>query len=71
MVVDLPHAALGRHAALGLPIKLSDADAGPKRGAPLYGEHTRAVLAELGYGEAEIDALVESGAAIAAEPVPG
>jgi crotonobetainyl-CoA:carnitine CoA-transferase CaiB-like acyl-CoA transferase len=70
MVVDLPHAALGRHAALGLPIKLSDADAGPKRGAPLYGEHTRAVLRELGYGEAEIDALVQSGAAIATEPVP-
>ncbi|MHA1114458.1 MAG: CaiB/BaiF CoA transferase family protein [Alphaproteobacteria bacterium] len=35
------------------------------RPGPGLGEHTRAVLAEAGYGEAEIDALIATGAAIA------
>ena len=30
--------------------------------APMLGEHTRAILAEAGYGDAEIDALVSAGA---------
>ena len=40
-----------------------------RRGAPAYGEHTREVLAELDYTEAEIDALLSSGAAVAADLV--
>lgn len=71
MVVELPHATLGRHPALGLPIKLSEAAVGPRRGAPLYGEHTREVLAEAGYSEAEIAALLAAGAAVAADAVAG
>jgi crotonobetainyl-CoA:carnitine CoA-transferase CaiB-like acyl-CoA transferase len=61
MVVALPHATLGTHPALGLPVKLSEAAAGPRRGAPLFGEHSRAVLAEHGYTPAEIEALIASG----------
>ena len=35
------------------------------RGAPLYGEHTRAVLAEYGFGDDEIAALEQEGAVVA------
>ena len=31
--------------------------------APRLGQHTRAVLAEIGYGAAEIEAMIASGAA--------
>jgi crotonobetainyl-CoA:carnitine CoA-transferase CaiB-like acyl-CoA transferase len=49
--------------APGAPIRFPGADDGPKGPAPKMGEHTRAVLAQLGYSETEIDALFESGAA--------
>lgn len=45
------------------PIRFPGADDGPKGPAPLLGEHTRAVLRELGYSDAEIEALLASGAA--------
>jgi len=49
--------------APGAPIRFPGADDGPKGPAPKAGEHTRAVLAQAGYSEAEIDALFASGAA--------
>ena len=48
---------------LGVPFKLSRTPAEPGRApGPVLGEHTREVLAAAGYGDAEIDALLESGA---------
>jgi len=67
MVVDVPHARLGRQRTLGCPVKFDDAETGPRRGAPLLGEHTREVLAEAGYREEEIEALLRAGIAVAAE----
>lgn len=66
MVVELEHPRAGRTRALGLPIKLSATPGRVTRPAPLLGEHTREVLAEFGFGEAEIAALIASGAALAA-----
>lgn len=45
------------------PVRFPGADDGPKGPAPRAGEHTRAVLSELGYSKTEIDALYASGAA--------
>jgi len=49
--------------APGAPIRFPGADDGPKGPAPKLGEHTRAVLTQLGYSQDEINALYASGAA--------
>src|SRR5688572_2927130 len=66
MIVELEHPKAGRTRALGLPIKLSASPGKVSRPAPLFGQHTREVLAELGFSGSEIDALVAAGAALAA-----
>jgi crotonobetainyl-CoA:carnitine CoA-transferase CaiB-like acyl-CoA transferase len=63
MVVDVDHPTLGRIRTLGSPIKMSATPPRDGGRAPLLGEHTRAVLAELGYGAAAIDAIVAAGGA--------
>ncbi len=67
MLTEVPHTSLGPVRTLGLPIKLSATPGGPRHGAPLFGEHTRAVLAEYGYSSPEIAALIAEGAVVARE----
>ncbi len=67
MVTEVAHTTLGPVQTLGLPVKLSATPGGPRHGAPLLGEHTRAVLAEHGYTAPEIDALIAEGAVVARE----
>lgn len=62
-VVQTPTHDGGVMNAPGGPVRFPGADEGPKGPSPRLGEHTRAVLAEAGYGEAEIDAMFASGAA--------
>ncbi len=59
------HSSAGRVETLGIPVKFSETPGGPQFGAPVYGEHTREVLAEHGFSEAEIEALIEGGAVAA------
>ena len=61
MVVDLVHRQAGATKALGSPLHFSATPASVRRPAPQLGEHTREVLAEHGYADAEIDALVAEG----------
>jgi crotonobetainyl-CoA:carnitine CoA-transferase CaiB-like acyl-CoA transferase len=64
MVVELSQpGAVSAVRLLGVPVKLSRTPGDPVRGpGPALGEHTDDVLAEAGYGAAEIAALHESGA---------
>jgi len=58
--VDYP--GLPRPAPLArTPVRLSETPASIRRRAPTLGEHTDAILAEIGYAEAEIVALREQG----------
>jgi crotonobetainyl-CoA:carnitine CoA-transferase CaiB-like acyl-CoA transferase len=66
MVLDVPHSKIGPTPTLGHPVKYSSAPVEIRRGAPLYGEHTKEVLGEHGFSDAEIDALIEQAAVIAA-----
>jgi crotonobetainyl-CoA:carnitine CoA-transferase CaiB-like acyl-CoA transferase len=64
MVVPLAHPAAGDIRVTGVPVKLSETPGAVRTPPPRLGEQTRAVLAEvLGVDEAELDRLVEEGAA--------
>jgi crotonobetainyl-CoA:carnitine CoA-transferase CaiB-like acyl-CoA transferase len=69
MVVEVEHSTLGPVRTIGLPVKFSDTPGKVAKGAPLYGEHTRAVLSEYGFGDDEIVALEREGAVVVAKPV--
>ena len=58
-----PHPTLGEVRVTGVPVKLSETPGAVRTSAPpLLGQHTRAVLGELGYDQARIDALAAAGA---------
>ena len=62
MVVELEQPHLGTVRQLGVPVKLGRTPGRVEVPAPALGEHTREVLADAGYSDDEIDALVEQGA---------
>jgi len=55
-IVEVDHPKRGKYLTVGNPIKLSDSPSEVTR-APLLGEHTEQVLAELGYAAPEIATL--------------
>jgi crotonobetainyl-CoA:carnitine CoA-transferase CaiB-like acyl-CoA transferase len=62
MMLSVPHATLGAVRVTGVPVKLSGTPGSVRTGPPTLGQHTAAVLTELGYDAAAIDALHASGA---------
>ena len=67
MGTEVKHGRLGSVKTLGCPVKFSETPSGTIDGAPIYGQHTRAVLAEFGYADEEIKDLISDGAVVAAE----
>jgi crotonobetainyl-CoA:carnitine CoA-transferase CaiB-like acyl-CoA transferase len=53
----------GTYPSPAAPMRFPGADVAVRPRSPTLGEHTRQVLAELGYGAGEIEAMYESGAA--------
>jgi crotonobetainyl-CoA:carnitine CoA-transferase CaiB-like acyl-CoA transferase len=60
MVVEVDHASIGKMKTLGVPVKLSETPGKVTRAAPVLGQHTDEILAELGYSATEIAALREA-----------
>jgi crotonobetainyl-CoA:carnitine CoA-transferase CaiB-like acyl-CoA transferase len=67
IVVETLHPAAGRLRQARPAARFSATPAAVRSGAPLLGEHTREILAELGYTPAEIAALAPSPSAAAAD----
>lgn len=61
MVVEVEHPQAGTTKALGCPIHFSETPTAITRHAPMLGEHTRELLREYGYDDAQIDAFVAEG----------
>lgn len=61
MVVEIDHPKIGRMKTLGLPIKSNGELTEIRRPAPLLGQHSAEVLAELGYADEEIEAMFAGG----------
>jgi alpha-methylacyl-CoA racemase len=62
MVVELDQPGAGGVRLLGVPVKLSRTPGAPAGPGPALGEHTREVLASVGYSDEEISSLEEGGA---------
>ena len=63
MLVDIAHPGLERPARIaGTPIKMTGTPGGVRGRAPLLGEHTGEILAEVGYAAHAIESLKRNGA---------
>ncbi len=62
MFPTIVHPDLGPYRTVGIPARFGGADVGPRGPSPRLGEHTRSLLGELGFTEAEITGLVDGGA---------
>jgi formyl-CoA transferase len=58
-IVEVDHPTRGKYLSVGNPIKMSDSPTDVTR-SPLLGEHTEAVLAEIGYSAMDIATLREN-----------
>ncbi|MGI9488372.1 MAG: CaiB/BaiF CoA transferase family protein [Geminicoccaceae bacterium] len=65
MVTTVEHKHEGDVETIGLPVKFSDTPGKVRSGAPVYGQHSREVLKEAGFDDAELSALLAEGAVIA------
>jgi len=64
------HESDGPVTLLRLPLNFSSTPTSIRSAAPIPGAHTREILAECGYGEAEIDEILDSGAAAERSEAP-
>ncbi|MFN7862430.1 MAG: CoA transferase, partial [Curvibacter sp.] len=62
MVVELDHPQAGRTRALGCPVHFSATPTRVTRPAPLLGQHTRELLREFGYTDAQVDEFISKNA---------
>jgi crotonobetainyl-CoA:carnitine CoA-transferase CaiB-like acyl-CoA transferase len=61
MVVELDHPTLGKIKQVGIPFKMSDTQPEIRSMAPLTGQNTAEILAELGYSKADIKKMKDAG----------
>ena len=61
MVVDIEHPITGTQTVAGPILEMSATPAAARGPSPTTGQHTREVLAELGFAEGEVAALLEQG----------
>jgi crotonobetainyl-CoA:carnitine CoA-transferase CaiB-like acyl-CoA transferase len=60
----IPHPTAGTYEAVGIPIKLDESPGSIRHAPPLLGEHTEAILSEIGFSSSEIARMLTSGVAM-------
>jgi crotonobetainyl-CoA:carnitine CoA-transferase CaiB-like acyl-CoA transferase len=61
MITTIPHAALGSYQSFQHPIKFGRTACGSPSAAPMFGQHTSEVLAQLGYQNEELQNMFDAG----------
>lgn len=61
MIVEVEHPTEGRLRLTGIPSRFSETPGRVRRPPPLVGEHTREILFELGYSDADLDVFEREG----------
>jgi crotonobetainyl-CoA:carnitine CoA-transferase CaiB-like acyl-CoA transferase len=59
MITEVEHATLGRTKTLGAPVKFSRTPSEVRRGAPVLGQHTKEILAEIGFSVEDVRRMEE------------
>ena len=67
MIITQEHPTAGWIRTVGMPVKMTRTPGHTGAAAPLLGQHTEAVLASLGYSEAEVEQLRSAGVVAQAE----
>jgi crotonobetainyl-CoA:carnitine CoA-transferase CaiB-like acyl-CoA transferase len=62
LVQSIAHPTAGDVRVVGPPYRFSETPGSIRRHPPRLGEHSREILGELGFADAEITALLQSGA---------
>ncbi|MCJ8325356.1 MAG: CoA transferase [Rhizobiales bacterium] len=66
-MVEYEHPTEGKVTSPGFPIRFSKTPSEIKMGAPLTGQHTRELLLDAGFDEAQIEGLIAEGAILAGD----
>jgi crotonobetainyl-CoA:carnitine CoA-transferase CaiB-like acyl-CoA transferase len=66
MLAEVEHATLGPVTVTGVPVKLGSTPGSVRLAPPVHGQHTRELLAELGYDDDAVEQLLSSRVAGAA-----
>ena len=61
MIVETTHPTAGQAKSIGLPIKFSETPGLVRRAAPLFGQHTREVLYDHSFSDAEVEQMAAKG----------
>ena len=61
VVTEIDHPTIGKMSMLGLSLRLNDTPPEIRRHPPLLGEHTEEILVGLGYDQADLKTMRESG----------
>jgi crotonobetainyl-CoA:carnitine CoA-transferase CaiB-like acyl-CoA transferase len=69
LVAELEHPTMGRLSLATNLVKFSGRAGGVRRPTPLLGEHTREVLADLGYAASDVQGLYDKGVAKTESPL--
>ncbi len=68
-MVELDHPIIGPYTTSGMPMRFEKATAAIPGPSPAFGQHTRAVLSEIGLDQATVAALMEHGVVVDGGPI--